>query len=144
MALADCVIQDERRLCTDLQLGSLLFYGALNFKMILLNKCVWLLSSRKHQPTQTSHVSSEVVERGRTDMCALCKKFTFMTNSVWLSALVRSKLWLSSVLRSAHSHLLPCSDFHMFRYPSDAHRGDQDCSREATDSKMRLVMKLAA
>lgn len=33
--------------------------------------------------------------------------------------------------------------FCRFIYPSDAGRGEQDCSRAAMESKMRLVMKLA-
>lgn len=57
MTLTHCEIQDKRGLCTDLQLSSLLFCGALNFKVTLLNKCIWLLGSRKHQPTQTAQVS---------------------------------------------------------------------------------------
>lgn len=127
-------------LCTDLQLGSLLFCGTLNFKATLRNNCIWFLGSRQHQPTQTTQVSSEVVSVGGY-ICVYCAKNScswpiwfgflhwFIPNFVWVQC------W------EVHSHAVAV--FHTFRYPSDAHRGDQDCSRTATHSKTRLVKKLA-
>lgn len=142
MALGHCEIQNKRGSCTDLQLGSWLSCELLTLKWSYLTNVFgyWVAENislcRQPGSPQKWWMWKDIFVCTVQDIHAHGQfGLAFCTGLLQILAEHTAE---KCTLTLAAMHV-----FHRFRFPSDAHRGDQDCSRAATDSKMRLVKKLA-